>query len=369
MLRANHGASAPNTANATTGKRGEHAGRRRRHPQAVGDLVEDRADADRCRPQVEAEHDDPDDDHDRWARVSWSPIGLRVHCGLAHRAHPRAAVVGRPSVGCARARQVASARAAGAAGAAAAGPLRQARAAAVHQPPRLLARLRACRACARACRWRTRRGSTPTRGSRTPGRRRPALPARRSTSRSGWPARATPPRCEPPWTRRCRRGSTCSRSWSPPAARLTELLEGSLWRCRLPGVSPDAAADAVRRFLEADEVARRADDQEGACAPSTAAAAVVRLRRCLPTASGAAAAREAGERATRGERGRVCDTRDGLAARNSVRKTRRRPRRTSTRSPGSRPQVPLLHERLAQGPLDAQAGTVGDPLALNRDTA
>ena len=27
-----------------------------------------------------------------------------------------------------------------------------------------------------------------------------------------------------------------------------------------------------------------------------------------------------------------------------------------------------LHERLAQGPLDAQLGTVGDPLALNRDT-
>jgi len=28
-----------------------------------------------------------------------------------------------------------------------------------------------------------------------------------------------------------------------------------------------------------------------------------------------------------------------------------------------------LHERLAQGPLDAVHGTVGDPLALNRDTA
>ena len=28
-----------------------------------------------------------------------------------------------------------------------------------------------------------------------------------------------------------------------------------------------------------------------------------------------------------------------------------------------------LHERLAQGPLDPEAGTVGDPLALNRDTA
>ena len=28
-----------------------------------------------------------------------------------------------------------------------------------------------------------------------------------------------------------------------------------------------------------------------------------------------------------------------------------------------------LHERLAQGPLDAEHGTVGDPLALNRDTA
>ena len=27
-----------------------------------------------------------------------------------------------------------------------------------------------------------------------------------------------------------------------------------------------------------------------------------------------------------------------------------------------------LHERLAQGPFDAGLGTVGDPLALNRDT-
>jgi hypothetical protein len=28
-----------------------------------------------------------------------------------------------------------------------------------------------------------------------------------------------------------------------------------------------------------------------------------------------------------------------------------------------------FHERLAQGPLDTETGTVGDPLALNRDTA
>jgi hypothetical protein len=31
--------------------------------------------------------------------------------------------------------------------------------------------------------------------------------------------------------------------------------------------------------------------------------------------------------------------------------------------------VAPFHERLAQGPLDAENGTVGDPLVLNRDTA
>jgi hypothetical protein len=36
---------------------------------------------------------------------------------------------------------------------------------------------------------------------------------------------------------------------------------------------------------------------------------------------------------------------------------------------GLRTAAAPLHERLAQGPLDERTGTVGDPLALNRDTA
>jgi radical SAM-linked protein len=36
---------------------------------------------------------------------------------------------------------------------------------------------------------------------------------------------------------------------------------------------------------------------------------------------------------------------------------------------GLRPQVPPLLNRVAQGPLDAQTGTVGDPLAPDRDTS
>jgi hypothetical protein len=36
---------------------------------------------------------------------------------------------------------------------------------------------------------------------------------------------------------------------------------------------------------------------------------------------------------------------------------------------GLRPQVPPLLNRMAQGPFDAESGTVGDPLALDRDTS
>ena len=62
------------------------------------------------------------------------------------------------------------------------------------------------------CRWPTRRGSTPTRASRTPAPRRPGRPARPSTSRSRSPRSWTRPRSTPCSTRRCPTGSTCSRS-------------------------------------------------------------------------------------------------------------------------------------------------------------
>ena len=71
------------------------------------------------------------------------------------------------------------------------------------------------RCAERVCRWRSRRASARTR--RSPGwvPRRPAPPARPSTSRSRSSPRSTRRRCGRPWTRRCRPASTWWRPWSP----------------------------------------------------------------------------------------------------------------------------------------------------------
>jgi len=39
-----------------------------------------------------------------------------------------------------------------------------------------------------------------------------------------------------------------------PGGSLADRLEGSVWRTRVPGLTPAVATDAVRRFREADEV-------------------------------------------------------------------------------------------------------------------
>ena len=128
-----------------------------------------------------------------------------------------------------------------------------------------------------------------------------------------------------------------------------DLLQASVWRSRVPDLTPAGAAAAVSAFLAADEVpvqrmtkkGLRTFDSRAAVVALTAApdddpeCAILEmvLRHGTPTV-------------------RPDDVLAGL-------------RTTFELEAVAAP----FHERLAQGPLDAVTGTVGDPLALNRDTA
>jgi radical SAM-linked protein len=131
---------------------------------------------------------------------------------------------------------------------------------------------------------------------------------------------------------------------------LSDLLEASVWRTRVPDLRPEAAASAVQEFLAATEVPvermtkrglRTFDCRDAVVALSAVAGAgdaecailEMVLRHGTPTV-------------------RPDDVLAGLRI-----------------ISGLEAVAAPFHERLAQGPLDAEAGTVGDPLALNRDTA
>jgi radical SAM-linked protein len=146
---------------------------------------------------------------------------------------------------------------------------------------------------------------------------------------------------------------------------LSDLLQASSWRIRLPGVPAPAAAEAVRTFLAASEVPVERMTKKGLRTFDCRAAVLV-LRvvdQDAPQAAGGAGAP---------------DATDGGAACAILEVVLRHG------TPSVRPDDVLaglhviaglevtaapLHERLAQGPLDEVTGTVGDPLALNRDTA
>ena len=131
---------------------------------------------------------------------------------------------------------------------------------------------------------------------------------------------------------------------------LADRLEASVWRVTVPGLDAGAAEDAVRRFLEATEVPVERMTKKG-LRTFDCRAAVVSLSTQAAPGSGDVCAILAmvlrhGTPAVRPD-----DVLAGL-------------RDTAGLQAGAAP----LHERLAQGPLDAQAGTVGDPLAPDRDT-
>jgi radical SAM-linked protein len=132
---------------------------------------------------------------------------------------------------------------------------------------------------------------------------------------------------------------------------LADLLTASVWRTRVPDLTPGEARDAVRRFLDNDEVLVERMTKKG-LRSFDCREAVVSLSASLgPDGDTECAILEMvlrhGTPSVRPD--------DVLAGLRS--------------SSGLEAAAAPFHERLAQGPLDPETGTVGDPLALNRDTA
>jgi radical SAM-linked protein len=132
---------------------------------------------------------------------------------------------------------------------------------------------------------------------------------------------------------------------------LSDLLEASRWRTTVPGLAADRAARAVSDFLAAEEVLVERMTKKGMRTFDCRAAVVSMTSAVRAGSEGECAILEMvlrhGTPSVRPD-----DVLAGLRA-------------SAGLGAGSAP----LHERLAQGPLETQLGTVGDPLALNRDTA
>lgn len=137
---------------------------------------------------------------------------------------------------------------------------------------------------------------------------------------------------------------------------LADLLEASVWRTTVPGLDPEEAQRAVSAFLDADEVLVERMTKKGMRTFDCRAAVVSMTSTVAPTS-------------TRSGSGDSCAILE-VVLRHGTPAVRPDDVLAGLRAlagleAGSAP----LHERLAQGPLDAVHGTVGDPLALNRDTA
>lgn len=132
---------------------------------------------------------------------------------------------------------------------------------------------------------------------------------------------------------------------------LADRLEASVWRIRVPGTSGDQVASAVARFLGTERVEVSRMTKKGIRTFDSREAVVSLTSRVDPVAGTECAILDMvlrhGTPSVRPD-----DVLVGL-------------RESAGLEAGSAP----LHERLAQGPLDPQTGTVGDPLALDRDTA
>ncbi len=133
------------------------------------------------------------------------------------------------------------------------------------------------------------------------------------------------------------------------AGSLADRLEGSRWRMALPAIETARAEEAVRQFLETAEVQVQRMTKKG-LREFDCREAVVSLRTCpVPEPDQACAILEVvlrhGTPAVRPD--------DVLAGLRTV--------------AGLEVEAAVLYERLAQGPLDAELGTLGDPLAPDRD--
>ena len=136
-----------------------------------------------------------------------------------------------------------------------------------------------------------------------------------------------------------------------PGGSLADLLAASVWRTAVRDLTPETADRAVRRFLDTDEVLVERMTKKGLRSFDCRAAVVSLSASSAPGGAGECAILDMvlrhGTPSVRPD-----DVLAGL--------------RTLS---GLEAAAAPYHERLAQGPLDPDTGTVGDPLALNRDTA
>ena len=132
---------------------------------------------------------------------------------------------------------------------------------------------------------------------------------------------------------------------------LADRLEASAWRITVPGLDPDRAATAVEQFLAAEEVSVERMTKKGMRRFDCREAVVSLTSHAGPGSGEVCAILEVvlrhGTPSVRPD--------DVLAGLRDI----------AGLEAGAAP----LHERLAQGPLDPQTGTVSDPLAHDRDTA
>ncbi|MGH3412080.1 MAG: TIGR03936 family radical SAM-associated protein [Marmoricola sp.] len=130
---------------------------------------------------------------------------------------------------------------------------------------------------------------------------------------------------------------------------LADRLEASHWQIRLPGVDPESGQRAVREFLDTPEVRVERMTKKGV-REFDVRAAVVSL-----------------EVGVGSDEDRSCAILE-VVLRHGTPAVRPDDVLAGLRSAGLRVPVAVLQQRLAQGPL-GEAGTVGDPLAPDRDVA
>ena len=144
----------------------------------------------------------------------------------------------------------------------------------------------------------------------------------------------------------------------PGGGGLADRLTGSRWLLRLPGTPPDVAAAAVARFLAAEEVLVERMTKRGQRS-FDCRAAVLSLAAAAPGDAADRLVLPAGEE--------PCAILD-LVLRHGTPSVRPDDVLAGLREvSGLEHTGSALAERLAQGPLDERSGTVGDPLAPDRD--
>ncbi len=138
---------------------------------------------------------------------------------------------------------------------------------------------------------------------------------------------------------------------SSSGGSLADRLEASVWRIRLPGVPQPEAASAAAGFLDTPEVLVERMTKKGLRSFDCRGAVVSLTSQQVAGSEGECAILEVvlrhGTPSVRPD-----DVLAGLRA-----------------TAGLEVSAAPLYERLAQGPLDARTGTVGDPLEFDRDTA